>query len=118
MVGSKERDSTMAKPAIVFALYKPHAGKEAEMLTLVERHYPALRKCELVTGRAPIIARSENGTIVEVFEWVDQGSHRLAHERPEIAAIWDRMAAIGEMPKLGSLPECANSFPHFEPVNF
>ncbi len=108
----------MVKPAIVFALYKPHAGKDAEMLTLVKRHYPALRKCELVTDRTPIVSRSENGTIVEVFEWVDEHSHKLAHEHPEIAAIWERMAVIGDMPKLGSLPECAHTFPHFEPVNF
>jgi len=108
----------MARPAIVFALYKPHAGKDAELLALVQRHYPTLRKYELVTGRVPIVARSANGTIVEVFEWVDQDSHKQAHEHPEIAAIWERMDVVGEMPTLGSLPECAHSFPHFEPVNF
>jgi hypothetical protein len=49
---------------------------------------------------------------------VDGGAHRKAHEHPEIAAIWERMEVIGEMPKLGSLPECAETFPHFEPVKF
>lgn len=108
----------MAKPAIVFALYKPHAGKDAELLSLVQRHYPTLRKYELVTDRMPILSRSANGTIIEVFEWVDGAAHKKAHEHPEIAAIWERMDVIGEMPKLGTLPECAETFPHFEPVNF
>jgi hypothetical protein len=107
----------MPRPAIVFALYKPHAGKEAELLRLVARHYPVLQKYELVTERRPIVARSENGTIIEVFEWVDDAAHKQAHEHPEIAAIWEGMAQIGDMPTLGSLPECANSFPHFEPVD-
>lgn len=106
----------MNKPAIVFALYKPHAGKEAELLSLVRRHYPTLRKYELATARVPIVSRSSNGTIIEVFEWVDELSHKRAHEHPEIAAIWERMDVIGEMPKLRSLPECAETFPHFEPV--
>ena len=106
----------MSKPMVVFALYKPHPGKDAEMLKLVARHYPALRKFELVTARVPIVARSANGTIVEVFEWVDGDAHSRVRQHREIAAIWEEMAKIGEMPKLGTLPECAESFPHFEPV--
>jgi quinol monooxygenase YgiN len=108
----------MPKPAIVFALYKPHAGKDAELLKLVQRHYPALRKYELVTDRVPIVSRSANGTIIEVFEWVDGESHKQAHEHPEIAEIWELMAQNGGMPTLGSLPEAVHTFPHFEPVSF
>lgn len=107
----------MPRPAIVFALYRPHPGNEAEMLSLVRQHYPALRSARLVTARVPIVARSANGTFVEVFEWADQASHRQAHENPDVSAIWKRMAEIGEMPKLGTLPECAETFPHFDPVD-
>ena len=106
----------MPKPAIVFALYKPNPGKDAELLQLVARHYPTLLKYELVTARLPVICRSANGTIVEVFEWVDGDAHSRVRKHPEIAAIWEEMGKIGEMPKLGSLPECAQTFPHFEAV--
>ena len=106
----------MPKPAIVFALYKPNPGKDAELAALVARHYPTLLKYELVTARLPIVCRSANGTIVEVFEWVDGEAHSRVHEHPEIAAIWEGMAKVGDMPKLGSLPECKETFPHFEPV--
>ncbi|HVN02124.1 MAG TPA: hypothetical protein VMT68_18130 [Caulobacteraceae bacterium] len=106
----------MARPAIVFALYKPHLGSEAALYNLVATHSAVLRKYELVTGRAPIICRSANGTIVEVFEWVDEAAHKRAHEHPEIATLWERMEGLGEMPALGTLPECAESFPHFEPL--
>jgi quinol monooxygenase YgiN len=106
----------MAKPAIVFALYKPNPGKDAEMLQLVARHSPTLRKFELITDRAPVICRSANGTIIEVFEWVDGDAHKRVRQHPEIAAIWEKMGAIGGMPTLGSLPEANDTFPHFEPV--
>ena len=106
----------MAKPAIVFALYKPHPGKDVELLKAVSGHSAVLRKYGLVTDRVPVICRSANGTIIEVFEWVDGLAHKRAHEHPEIAAIWELMAKIGDMPALGSLPECKESFPHFEPV--
>jgi hypothetical protein len=106
----------MSKPAIVFALYRPNAGKDAELLELVRRHCPTLRKYELITDRAPVICRSENGTIIEVFEWVSDDAHKRVHELPEIAAIWERMAQIGDMPALGSLPEAKHTFPHFTPL--
>ncbi len=106
----------MPKPAIVFALYKPHPGKDAELLKLVAGHHAVLRQFELVTNRVPVICRSANGTIIEVFEWVSEDAHKRAHEHPQIAAIWELMAEIGGMPTLGSLPEAAHTFPHFEPV--
>ena len=106
----------MSKPAIVFALYKPHLGKDAELLALVRRHYPCLKKYALVTDRVPVISRSANGTIIEVFEWVDDAAHSRVRQHPEIAAIWEGMAQIGGMPTLGSLPEANDTFPHFEPV--
>lgn len=106
----------MAKSAIVFALYKPKPGKDAELLALVERHGPTLRKFGLVTERVPVVCRSANGTIIEVFEWVDGDAHKRVRQHPEIAAIWEKMGEIGSMPTLGSVPEAAEAFPHFDPV--
>jgi hypothetical protein len=47
------------KSKIVFALYRPHAGKGAELLQAVAMHYPVLRKLELITDRTPVIARAK-----------------------------------------------------------
>lgn len=104
------------KPQIVFALYRPHDGKESEFLELLTDHVPTLRRLELITERAPVVCRAKNGTIIEVFEWADTGSSAQAHQHPEIAAIWEKMGEIADLPALDTLDEVSNRFPHFEPI--
>lgn len=106
----------MSKARIVFALYRPHAGKDAEMLQAVAKHYPVLRRLELITDRAPVVARASDGSIVEVFEWVSEDAVQKAHEHPEVAAVWELMGKVGSIAALSSLPEVQHPFPHFEPV--
>jgi hypothetical protein len=106
----------MSKPEIVFALYRPHAGKGEELLRAVAKHYPVLRKLELITDRAPVISRAEDGTIIEVFEWFSGEAARQAHEHPEIAAVWEDMGKVADIATLASLAEATERFPHFEPV--
>jgi len=106
----------MPKPAIVFALYRPHAGKDAEILKLVQRHCPTLRKYELITDRAPVICRAQDGTLIEVFEWVSDDAHKRVHEHPEIATIWEQMEQVCDMVGLNALAEAKTPFSHFEPV--
>jgi|ERR1700733_12143579 hypothetical protein len=106
----------MSTPKVVFALYRPHAGKDAELLQAVAKHYPVLRKLELITDRAPVVVRAKDGSIVEVFEWVSDEAAEQAHEHPEIAAVWEDMGKVGDVAALSSLPEVHRPFPHFEPV--
>ena len=53
------------KPEVVFALYRPHAGKDAELRRLIAQHLPVLRRLELVTDRPAILVRAQDGTYVE-----------------------------------------------------
>jgi hypothetical protein len=75
-----------------------------------------LRKLELITDRAPVVARAKDGSIVEVFEWVSEEAAQKAHEHPEIAAVWESMGKVGDVAALSSLAEVQRPFPHFEPV--
>ena len=104
------------KPEVVFALYRPHAGQDAELRRLIARHLPVLRKLELVTDRPPILVRARDGTYIEVFEWRSEESARLAHEHPEVAKVWEAMGEIADFPALESLAEARERFSHFEPV--
>ena len=70
------------KPEIVFALYRPHEGKDAELRELIKKHIPTLRRLELVTDRAPILVKSKNGTYIEIFEWKSAESADQAHQHP------------------------------------
>jgi quinol monooxygenase YgiN len=104
-------------PQIAFALYRPRRGKDAALRKLIARHVPTLRRLELITDRVPIRARAGNGTYLEIFEWRSEAMVNKAHQHPEVAAIWEAMEEIADMPALDSLPEAKGTFPHFEPVN-
>ena len=101
---------------IVFAMYRPNTGKDAELRALIARHIPALRKLGLVTTRDPTLVRAEDGSYIEIFEWISNEAARKAHEHPEIAEIWEQMGIVGSFGKLRDLPEAGREFPHFEPV--
>lgn len=105
------------KPEIVFALYRPHEGKDAELRELIKEHIPTLRRLELITDRVPILVKSRNGTYIEIFEWRSAESSAQAHEHPELARVWEVMGQIADFPALESLEEITGRFPHFEPVD-
>lgn len=105
------------KPEIVFALYRPREGKDAELLELISQHLPVLRRLELITSRPAILLKSKNGTYIEIFEWRSSESANIAHQHPEVAVVWEAMSEICDLPGLDSLEECKERFPHFAPVN-
>lgn len=103
------------KAEVVFALYRPHPGKDADLRRLIGEHLPVLRRLELVTDRAPLLLRGKDGTYIEIFEWRTAESARLAHEHPEVARVWEAMGQIADFPVLEALPEAKEPFCHFEP---
>jgi hypothetical protein len=104
-------------PQVVFALYKPHEGKDGELRRLIAQHIPTLRRLELITNRPAVLVKSANGTYIEVFEWNSGQAAQLAHEHPEVAKIWEGMGQVCDLPALESLEEVNAQFPHFEPVS-
>jgi hypothetical protein len=105
------------KPEVVFALYRPRPGKDADLRRLIAQHLPVLRRLELVTDRPALLVRAKDGTYVEVFEWRTSESATLAHQHPEVAKVWEAMGEIADFPALESLAEAKERFSHFEPVS-
>jgi hypothetical protein len=105
------------KPEVVFALYRPRPGKDADLRRLIAEHLPVLRRLELVTDRPALLVRAKDGTYVEVFEWRTSESATLAHQHPEVAKVWEAMGEIADFPALESLAEAKERFSHFEPVS-
>lgn len=103
-------------PQVVFALYRPHEGKDAELRRLIAQHLPVLRRLEMITDRPAVLVRSKNGTYIEVFEWRSTAMSGRAHEHPEVARVWEAMGQIAGFPGLESLEEAKERFSHFEPV--
>lgn len=103
---------------MVIAVYRPKAGKDADLLALIARHVPTLRAEGLATARPALLMRSRDGSYLEIFEWKDGSkSSDAAHSNPRVLAIWGPMHECCEFVSLGSLPEAAHPFPHFVAVD-
>jgi hypothetical protein len=101
---------------LVIAVYTPHQGKEAALLQVVKEHLPILRGQKLATDFPPLILRSANGTILEIFEWVSEEAVRAAHTNAVVLELWKRFDQVCVCDKLASLPEAQAMFPHFERI--
>ncbi len=106
----------MSASVTVICLYRVSAGREAEFAALMDRHWPALRSLDLVTADPPQRYRGneqDGGSLfVEIFRWKDDAAAGLAHEHPEVMAIWEPMGALTET--RGGRPSM--EFPHVQPL--
>lgn len=95
------------KPLLNICTYKVKPGEEAEMERLLALHWPALRDAGLATDEPSIVYRGlpspkpggEHGaerTYVEIFSWKDEKGPGLAHQTPEVMAVWEPMGALCE----------------------
>ena len=105
------------KPAIVFAIYKPHNNKENELKELISKHVPILKSNNLITDRKPILVQSNNGIYIEIFEWKSNNSIEEAHGKLEVQKLWDAMEKVCDFTTLDSVEEVKEFFPHFKPIN-
>jgi len=106
----------MSTPVSVVCLYRVIPGKEPAFTKLLERHWPTLRALDLVTGDPPQHYQgTEQGggpLFVEIFTWKSAEGSRLAHEHPEVMAIWEPMGTLTE--KRQGRPNM--EFPHVQPL--
>ncbi len=101
---------------IVVVAYRPKPGKGQEVLQLVRSRVPTLLKEGLVTDRATTIMRSRDGTIIEVSEWKSQEAIDAAHKNPNVLAMWEKFFAVCDCVPLNLLPESAEMFAGFAPI--
>jgi quinol monooxygenase YgiN len=102
--------------SISVACYRPKPGREEALMAEVHNHLPPLRAQGLVTERAPIVMRTQDGTIIEIFEWVSQEAIADAHSNPVVLEIWKRFEAVCDYEVPANIPEFQKMFAHFEPV--
>jgi hypothetical protein len=80
----------------VICTYRVRADAENEFRALLRRHWSTLRDLGFVTDDATLILRAvDEPTYVEIFTWVD-GGFELAHEHPDVLAIWEPMDPLLE----------------------
>jgi hypothetical protein len=101
----------MAKETVI-CTYRVNPAREDEFRAVLATHWSTLRDLELVTDRAPQHYRSlgdDRPTYVEIFEWIEGGVD-IAHEHPDVIAIWEPLEAACETRD----GRRATEFPHFE----
>ncbi len=107
----------MTRSETVICLYRVTRGQEDEFLRLLERHWPTLRTLGLATDDPPQHYRgaeqSGEPLFVEIFQWTSADAAGVAHEHPEVMAIWEPKDKLTEQrdgrPKM--------EFPHLQPID-
>jgi len=102
---------------IVIVAYKPKPGRERDLETLMDSHQSVLKSEGMVTDRESIIMRSEDGTIIEVFEWRSKEAIESAHANIEVQKMWQRYADVCEFVPLSKVRESSALFSEFAPIN-
>ncbi len=102
--------------SISVACYRPKPGCEEALMVEVRNHLPPLRAQGLVTERSPIVMRTQDGTVIEVFEWVSQEAIAGAHSNPVVLEVWKRFEAVCSYEVPANIPEFQKMFAHFEPA--
>jgi hypothetical protein len=97
---ARTRENSQA-PVTNIVTYVPKQGKEAELLALVKRHEPALRKIGLVTAEPFKVwkafdIRKGRVAFIEYFQWKDGNASDTAHQTPEVMAVWEPMGPVLE----------------------
>ncbi len=90
-----------AAPVTMLVGYHPKPGKEKELIALVAKHWPTLDRLGLVTKTKARIWRatdkdSGRAYFLEMFQWKDGRASDVAHQTPEVMAIWEPMGPILE----------------------
>ncbi len=90
-----------AAPVKNLVTYVAKKGKEDQLLALVKKHEPALRKVGLVTSEPFKVWKAYNihtgeSSIVEYFVWKDGNASDVAHQTPEVIAVWEPMGPVLE----------------------
>lgn len=92
--------STKTGPVTMLVTYRPKKGHEDALLALVKQHWPALDGLGLTTKQPARVWRAtdKQGRVafVELFQWKDAKAPEVAHQTPEVMAMWEPMGNVME----------------------
>src|SRR5262245_17770257 len=108
--------SAAGRPLINICRYKVKPGKRAEFERFLALHWPTLHAAGLVTDEPARIYRGlpsekpggrhgADGVYLEIMSWRDAKQMEIAHQLPEVMAVWEPMGVLCE----------EMDFPSFEP---
>src|SRR5262245_7769493 len=89
-------------PVTMLVTYRPKPGKEADLQKPLEQHGAALRSTGLSTKEPVRVWRAQDKRghgapqpyFVEMFQWRDGEASTIAHQTPEVMAVWEPMGLV------------------------
>ena len=99
----------------MIATYKPKPGKEQNLDRLVKNHVKVLRNQGFATQRPPMIMKSADGTVVEVFEWISKQAIEDAKNNKDVQEYWNQYRDVCDIIPVSDLIEANTSFSEFNP---
>jgi len=97
-------------------LYRPHKGKEEELLSHLRAAFPMLRRNGFITDTKVIGLKARDGRILVIFEWTSEEAVDLVGEHPEVQEYWIEQDRISTFDRAADLPEFQRTIPVFERV--
>ncbi len=96
------------KPVLTHVTYRPKKGKEEELFGLVKKHWGVLNRLGLSTkdpAKVYYATDKESGDVyfIEIFSWRDGHASTIAHQTPEVMAVWETMGPILDKLELARL---------------
>src|SRR5262249_8727932 len=91
------RATASKDPVHRLVIYRPKPGSLAALEAIVTRHGSVLRQVGLITDepvrvyRATDIRKPDGVFLVEAFVWRDGAAADIAHQTPEVMAVWETM---------------------------
>ncbi len=101
---------------IVIVAYRPKPGRQPALERLMRHHHERLRAEGLATDRRPVLMRTRDGTVVEVFEWISADAPAAAHANSAVQRMWTEYAEVSDYVPLAELSEARETFAEFEPL--
>ena len=110
-------DKAIKMRPVGIIVYRPHKGKEEELLSHLRTAFPMLRRNGFITDSKVIGLKARDGRIMVIFEWASEEAIDLVGEHPEVQEYWMEQDKISTFEKAAGLPEFQRTVPVFERVD-
>lgn len=107
---------TKPGPLVSIATYRPKPGCGESLRNLLLDHTDLLRAEGLVTTRPSLLLSAQDGTLLEIFEWVSGAAIDEAHDNPRVMERWEALSAACDYIPLAELAEAQAPFAGFRPL--
>jgi len=107
----------MTKKRLAMCVWRPHYGREHNLVALLGHQLARLRELDLVTNREPVVGRTDNDEVVVILEWVSSEAIATAETDPGIVRIMRHVVALADAVTPASVPAAREMFFEMTPID-